>query len=62
MALSCPAMGETEAQRGHKEWLSVLGVMEAVRSIPNMSTGIFLLDVSSTLWLSLCSIQAPVCN
>lgn len=58
--LSCH--GETEAQRGHKDWLSLLGEMEAVRSIPNMSIGIFLLDVSSTLWLFSCSNQAPVSN
>lgn len=39
----------------HKDWFSVLGVMEAVRTIPNVAIGIFLLDVSSTLWLFLCS-------
>lgn len=60
LVLSCH--GETEAQRWHKDWLGVLGMMEAVRRILNMSIGIFLLDVSSTLWLFMCSSQAPVCN
>lgn len=60
LVLSCH--GETEAQRQHKDWLSVLGAMEAVRKILNVSTGIFLLDVSSTLWLFMYSNQELVCN